>query len=70
MADGNGAWALYEKLIISKLEEHSMAHKNHADALHRLEIEIVTAKTRASLLGFVAGSIPIIATTLYHLFAK
>ncbi len=86
MSGETETWKFYEKLVVSKLEELWLLQRTHADTLRRIEIEVVSRpsaeafrkleielvqmKTRAGLLGFVAGAIPLVATTLYQIFVK
>ena len=53
---GNG-WTTYQKLVLSKLEDHQDELKAINKKLSDLKIEIVELKVKASVWGMVAGGI-------------
>jgi hypothetical protein len=63
-------WHIYEKLVLSKLEEHSLAHRETMLQLKRLEIELAQLKIKAGLFGIFAGTVPVLISYIYQAFFK
>lgn len=59
-------WDKEERLVLSKLEEHTELHKRNAASLQRIEVEIEKLKIRSSTWGFIAGAIPAAITVIYQ----
>ena len=63
MASTNG-WSEYQKLVLSKLDEHGKALVTIQSDLTVLKVETGMLKVKSGLWGFAAGLLPALAALL------
>ena len=66
---GNG-WTSYQKLVLSKLEDHQEELKAVNKRLADLQLSIVELKVKASVWGMVAGGIAGLLPFVIELIVK
>lgn len=58
-------WNEYQKLVLSKLEEHDKHFENIYKAQNAIRIDIATLKVKAGVWGAIAGLIPTSCVLIY-----
>lgn len=60
----DGDWAEYRRLVLAELERLNLQLENQKLEIERIKLTNAEHKIKLGLIGVVAGSIPIIVTTL------
>ena len=67
MGTENNGWDVYQKLVLSKLDDHDILLKDITSELTNIRVEIGQLKIKAGFWGAIGASIPTIGATLFIL---
>ena len=63
-------WNHYQKLVLSKLDDHQIEIRYIREDTARLRVDVSALKIRAGIWGALAGAIPAIAVALFWLLSQ
>lgn len=65
----DNSWPHWQKLVLDRLDEHRVYHREHSERLRHIELEIARLKIKAGIWGGLAGMMPALTMIIWRLFS-